>query len=438
MKLTFSSMQWAIFTLASVIIAPLSVGHAFGMSQPEIAALIQRTLFVMGAASLLQGLLGHRLPILEGPAGLWWGVFLMFAGFVSGSGDSAAHMLRSLELGLLISGVLFILLSVFKLINGLKKLFTPVVTGTYLVLLVAQLSGPFMQGILGIDYLKSGVDLTVALCAVITLVVVVLLSRSRNPYLSSYSVLISIVFGWVLFAIIGIAKSDGAQESTLFTLPEVFAWGAPAFDVGVVLTSIFTAFLLMANMVASINVVEEVTDQKEKIGYNRSGFVMGLTQMLGGLFSAVGGVPMSISAGFIATTRMRERLPFLIGSATVMVLALFPVVMSFFASIPMPVGYAAIFLSISSLLGLALAEYRKVLSQEKSVFVISLSLMAGFGTMFVPEDAWAALPNTLTSVLNNGLVTGVLVCIVLEQVMKISSRRSLKNFDEYAVTKRDK
>lgn len=422
MKLTLSSAQWAVFMLASIVVAPLSIGAAFGMSQPEIAELLQRTFFIMALTSLLQGIFGHKLPLLEGPAGLWWGVFLMFAGFVSEQGENANTILRSLELGLLVSGFLFIILGVFRLMNAIKILFTPLVTGTYLILLVAQLSGSFVNGVFGVGYLSKGVDPVVAICAVITLIFTVMLSRSRNRFLSSYSVLISIAFGWLLFAVLGIAKPVNVEIDQWFTLPDVFAWGAPSFDIGVVLTSIFTAFLLMANMVASINVVADVADHKEKVSYDRSGFIMGINQMLTGIFSAVGGVPMSTAAGFVATTKIKKRLPFLIGSAVVLIISLFPAVMSFFASIPVPVGYATIFLSIASLAGLALAQFRSVLGDEKSRFIISLSLMAGFGTLFVPEEAWSALPSAVTSILDNGLVTGVLVCIILEQGMKAINR----------------
>ncbi|HET7658045.1 MAG TPA: purine/pyrimidine permease, partial [Bacillales bacterium] len=337
MKLTFSSMQWAIFMLASIIVAPLSVGHAFGMSSAELTGLLQRTFFVMGIGSLLQGFFGHRLPLLNGPAGLWWSVFLIFAGFVSSAGQSADVILRSLELGMFISGILFIVLSAFKLMDVVKKLFTPVVTGTYLILLVTQMSGPFIKGMLGVGYLSSNVDPVVAICAFLTLIFSIVLAKSRNRFLSSYSVLISMAFGWLLFVLVGIAKPLASGVNAVFALPHIFVWGMPSFNLGVVLTSIFTAFLLMANMVASVNVVSSVTE-RDAGSYNRPGFVMGINQMLAGLFSCVGGVPMSSAAGFISTTKIRERLPFLLGSAAVLVISLFPSVMAFFASIPMPVG----------------------------------------------------------------------------------------------------
>lgn len=422
MRLAFSSAQWMVFIMTSVIVAPLSVGNAFGMSQPEIAELLQRTFFVMALASFLQGSFGHKLPILNGPAGLWWGVFLMYAGFASSTGNPEVF-LRSLELGLLISGVLFLLVSGFRKMNVVEKMFTPMVTGTYLILLVAQLGGPFMKGIFGVGYSSKGVDLVVALCAVATMVLAIVLSRSKNRFLSSYSVLISLTFGWLLFAIVGIAQPITSEVGAWFALPEIFAFGVPTFNIGVVLTSIFTAFILMANMVASMNVVAGVTGKKDDLNYNRSGFVMGINQALTGLFAAVGGVPMATAAGFISTTKIAERLPFLIGSVAMLVISLFPPVMSFFASIPMPVGYAVIFLSISSLIGMGFSNYRQELGDERSMFIISISLMIGFGTMFVPQEAWAGFPSAVTSILNNGLVVGVLLCIILEQIMKGKGKR---------------
>lgn len=421
MRLTFSSVQWAIFILANAIVAPLSIGHAFGMSQPEIAGLLQRSFFLFGLASLLQGFFGHKLPLLDGPAGLWWGVFLTYAGFAASSGHTQV-VLRSLELGLIVSGVLFLVLSSLRLMDQIKKLFTPLVMGTTLLLLVVQLGGSFLKGILGIGYRSSRVDPVVALCALATLVFSVLLSRSRNKFLRSYSVLISLAFGWVLFAVVGIAKPIEGKVHALLTFPAVFPWGVPTFNLGIVLTSVFISFLLMVNLITSVNVVADVVGEKGKLPYNRSGFVMGINQVLAGVLSTVGGVPLSAAAGFIFTTKVKERLPFLVGSAVVLVVSFFPLITSFLASLPMPVGYATIFLSIAGLAGIAMSQYKKVIGEEKPRFIVSFSLMLGFGLMFIPEQAWSSFPKVLASLLSNGLVIGVLACMILEQLMRTGGK----------------
>lgn len=417
MNYILSSIQWTIFILAGTLVAPLSIGFAFDMTPVEIAGLLQRTFFVIGLTSLLQAVFGHKLPLNEGPAGLWWGVFLIFASSGHGGTDT---ILRSLEMGLLISGLLFLILSGFRLIHVVKKLFTPLVTGTYLILLVTQLSGPFANGIFGVGYLTEEVNVTVAVCAVTTLVLGIVLAKSRYKRLRSYSVLISLVFGWLLFALAGITKPSAIHIHSLISFPELFAWGVPSYNLGVILTAILTSFLLLTNLVASVDVVAKVTGERGrgKVNYNRSGFVMGINHFISGIFSTVGGIPISAAAGFIFTTKIKEKLPFLIGSALIMMMSFFPAVMGFFASLPVPVGYATLFLSISSLIGIGLQEYRSVLDNEHARFIAGISLMAGIGTMFVPGEAWEHLPGGITSIFNNGLILGVLVCIAAEQFMK--------------------
>ena len=79
---------------------------------------------------LLQGWLGHRLPIADGPAGSWVGVFTVLAYATAGQ-DQLHSTLQILELGMIISGVILIGLGVTGFIGRILFLFTPLVTGTF-------------------------------------------------------------------------------------------------------------------------------------------------------------------------------------------------------------------------------------------------------------------------------------------------------------------
>lgn len=423
MKNAFSSIQWTFFILANIVVIPVSIGFAFGLPLEDIATLLQRTFFVVGITSLLQGLFGHKLPLNESPAGLWWSLFLIYAGASAGSLSETNTVLRSLELGILIAGGLFILLSALKLMNPIKRLFTPLVTGTYMILLVSQLAGPFVEGILGINYLQEGVDPKVAVTAIAVLIFSVILAKSRFKFLASYSILISLAFGWILFEIMGIAKPLEVGETAWFSIAKPFAWGMPMFDLGIVLTSIFTAFLLLTNLVASIDVVSKIVESKEEVNYNRSAFIQGINHLIAGTFSVVGSVPIAGVAGFIQTTQIKARLPYLIGSALILLLSFFPVIMTFLASLPVPVGYATLFLSISGLAGIGINNLRPVLGDIHVPSIVSLSLMAGFGLNMLPAHLFDSLPGAVSSVINNGLIMGVIICIVLEQIL---TRKSAK------------
>lgn len=416
----FASFQWTVFILAGTIVAPISVAYAFGLSHMETTTLLQRTFFVMGLTSILQGFFGHKLPLMEGPAGLWWGVFLTYAAIASSAHANVYQVLSSLELGMMISGVFFIVLSAFKLLNIVKKLFTPTITGIYLILLVVQLSGPFIKGIFDIQSNDSKINWPVAFCALTTLVLSLILSRAKVSFLKSYSVLISLIVGWLLFIIFGLSSFTHLQTGSIFRLPKVFAWGKPTFNLGVMMTSILTAMLLLTNLIASVDAVERVVKPKRQLKLNTTGFIMGINQAISGIFPTVGGVPISGSAGFILTTGIKERRPFIVGSFIILLISFFPAVMAVFASLPAPVGYATIFVSIASIIGLGLQALKNALSDEKKVFVMSIALMTGTGMMLLPAAALQGLPSILNALLSNGLVIGVLVGIILEQLQKLT------------------
>ena len=144
MKTFLSALQWALFILAGSLIVPISVATSYGLDGAEAIAFVQRTLFVLGFAGLLQAIFGHKLPIQEGPCTLV-GIFSLYASLGVVLFGSSNETLKVLQYAFLLSGIICIILSVFGLIDKLVRYFTPTVIGTYLFLLVAQLSGSFLK-----------------------------------------------------------------------------------------------------------------------------------------------------------------------------------------------------------------------------------------------------------------------------------------------------
>ncbi|MBN8210347.1 purine/pyrimidine permease [Bacillus sp. NTK071] len=432
MRNTLSALQWAVFMIAGSIVAPVAIASLFQLDPAMAAGFVQRTMFVLGVAAILQATLGHRLPINEGPAGLWWGVFVLYAGLSSALFGSKLETLQALELAMIASGLIFILLSAFGMVERLSRLFTPVVTGIYLLLLVAQLSGSFLNGMMGVGYLKEGIDLRIAGLSLFLVLVSIWFSRSMPAIIQQYSILIILIIGWILFAILGLAKPVTVPEGGFVQLPEIFAFGFPEWNSGMIVTAALVTLLLLTNMIASIRVVEEVlariSNTKPMGRYRQAGFVSGINQLLGGVFSAVGSVPISGAAGFIMTTGLKRRLPFIVGSGFIIIISLFPALMAFFAALPEPVGYAVIFIVFVNMVGIAFNEFKKDHSEGKS-FVIGISFMVGIGTMFIPPEAFQNAPPLTASLLNNGLILGSITAIVTEQSLNRKKREEEPNHD---------
>ena len=418
MKIILSSIQWALFILMSSVVVPVAIASTYGLDSIETLEFVQRTLFVLGLAGVLQTLFGHHMPIQEGPAGLWWGVFSLYAGIGTVLFGSHIETLRVMQYAFLLSGVIFILLSIFGLVEKLARLFTPTVTGIYLILLIAQLSQSFLQGMFGLDGSNANVDVKVLILSF--LIILVSYVFMKIPRVGHYAVLVSIIFGWVIFSLFGLAEPI-TKVNSIFHLPKVFAFGPPRIEPSMIIMVIFITLLLLANLLASVHVVSQVLENHqvsvERNRLKQTGVVSGVNQLLGGLFSSIGAVPISGSAGFIATTKITSKIPFLLGSFLIILISLFPPFTSFVAAIPKAVGYAAIFPIFASLIGMALHEFEAVKNKKTLYQIVGISLFAGIGIMFIPPEAFSNMSPTLVSILSNGLVFGALIAVIVETVL---------------------
>ncbi len=415
MLLWLAALQWFAFMFASNITVPIVLGHAFGMTVQETALYTGRTLLICGVIAIMQIIFGHRYSILEGPSGLWWSVFLVLIGTTVEVGGSIERLQQELELGLIISGAVLAILAVFKVIDKIKHLFTPLVTGTYLILLSLQLSKSLVSGALGIGYMGSkGVNLKVAGLSLILVLVTITLSTKAKGLLKSLAILIGLGLGFTLFSAFGLVQFP-ATLAPIIAIPEVFPFGPPRFQAGIVLTCIITIIVLLSNVIASIqafgNVVEESPSEAV---YSKGTLASGIGTILAGATGVVGNVPISGSASFVSLTGVASRLPFLIASTGMVVLGFLPQIVQYAAILPAPVGYAVLLAVFVDLFGLGLKALKQGIKTERDLISCGLAILTGIGVQFISADKWSVLPHTLVYLVNNGLIVGVILVLLLQ------------------------
>ena len=93
------------------------------------------------------------LPIADGPAGSWVSIFVILGQVAMHQGQSAKDVLQLLEGGLIIAGILLFFLGITGLVHRILRLFTPLVTGTFLLILSLQLS-VLLKGMIGLQDLQ--------------------------------------------------------------------------------------------------------------------------------------------------------------------------------------------------------------------------------------------------------------------------------------------
>lgn len=419
MKHLLGGLQWAVFLMASSIATPIAIAAGFGMDQLETMLFVQRTMFVLGVACLVQAFIGHRLPINEGPAGLWWGIFMIYASFVGVIYPSKEATMQSLQSGLLYSGLLFLLFAYTGLIDKMKNWFTPTVTFTYLMLLVLQLSGTFLKAMTGTTEAGAHFDGATLFLSIVVIIITFYFMHHRLEWMSRYSIVLAIITGWLLFIVFQKANPISFSLDTFISFPNVLVYGPPLWDSGMFMTALFLTVLLITNMIASIRVMDALFKRafsiKKETREKEGAIASGINQLIAGFFSAIGPVPISAAAGFVSATRLVSLRPFIIGSVFVIIVSFFPLLMSLLAALPAPVANAVTFAIFTRLFILALQELLRETNQQRAFFVAALGLMSGVGIMFLPVESLGQLSGAFVSFFSNGLIAGTCIAIAVEQ-----------------------
>jgi xanthine/uracil permease len=421
-KTTLETLQWFIFLLASTIALPIVIGSLYDMSVHEISGLMQRTFFVVGIACFLQGLVGHKLPIVDGPAGIWISIFTVYAVTTVQHGGNLKETLRILETGMLLTGLFLIIIGVLRLSQRIVIYFTPLVTGSFLFMLTLQLSGTFLRGMLGLNGQSNVANLSATLIAFFVFFFILGFSTFWKGPLKNYAVLIGIGAGWLFdWAIHGIKLSNEAMPS--IQIPEVFAWGLPKWDLGVIPIAFLTAVILLSNLVASLGAGSFAIKGDSTFEYsqmNKGSLTLGINQGLSAVFSSVGVVTLASSSGFIQLTGQKRRRPFLYASLLLAIIALFPPVVAFISLIPAPVANAALLATFVQLMGIGLRNIASQKLTQRRLTILGVSFLIGVGLMFMPQEAFQQVPSIVQNLISNGLLVGTILIIVLEQLWKES------------------
>jgi len=414
--------QHMILLIANAAIMPVIVARGLGLEGTEISSMLLRTFFICGVLCILQARFGHRFPIIEGPSGMWLTVWISLASITGAMGGDYAQLRMHIIFGMLAAGVFVIALGLMNCMKYIARLFTPLVHGVFLILMPIQLSKSFIGGMLGTVYGGTEIDPGSFIAFWVTVAAMILVYVFATPFIKSIAILIGIAVGWIFAVAIGQGTENigeiGAGNS-LIIIPEIFAWGLPAFDPGILLTCIIGSFLLFANFFAStIGMADMLEEEFTEAQINRGTICFGITNLATSLFCTIGFVPFATSIGIIRMTSVATRKPFYIGSAAMIVLGIIGPVGLFFASIPPAVGYGSLSVLFAIIIKQGTDFVKKAELTERKGFAFGLAMLVGTGLMMQPFELFNSLPSIIEPFVTNGLLVGVILSIVLEQALK--------------------
>lgn len=412
----FAGLQWLIFMFANTVVIPISIGEALALPQAEVVSAIQRSFIFTGISCILQGYFGHRLALMEGQSGLWWGVILSLGASASTLGVSLPTLGGSLAVGIMISGFLVMFFGLLGMGELLKKWFTPVAMAVFLILLANQLIYIFLVGMLGLTD-SDVINLPVTVFSFILAAIVIWLNVKGKGLIRNFSLLIGLVVGWAVFVLIFPSKSlhTGGETSSLIAY---FPWGEPSFELGIVMTVVLTGLLNTSNTVATLKGAADVFEQEiPSKKYRASFFITGILNMISGVIGVVPYAPYTSSLGFLQSTGIRERAPFIVGSVMFIMLGFIPPLGKFFSLIPLSIGHTVLFVAYLQLFGSALRNIEGLIFTPKTIYRIAIPALLGMTIMNLPTEAFSSMPTLIQPLVSNGLLMGILLALFIDNLI---------------------
>ncbi|NEW06660.1 uracil/xanthine transporter [Paenibacillus sp. SYP-B3998] len=414
-KIWLAGVQWLFFMFTNTIVVPLSLGHAFQLGPEEIATSLQRSFILTGVLCILQALWGHRYAVMDGPAGIWWGLVLNLCSSAQSVGMSMTEVGGGLASGFLLASLTMIVLGSLGFASFLKKIFTPIVMGVSLFLLTIQLVVNFFKGMLGMNS-AGEIDIKVAALSIVIAIFVAMIHLKGSRLISSYSILIGIVVGWIAYELF--FPTTHTAQAQAGSMLAVFPWGAPNLQIGIILTSFIVGLINMTNTITCLSTVEKMYQTKTTDAqYKRSYLLTGVFTALSSCFGLLPFGLFTSSIGLLESTKILERRALIIGGGMFALLGLIPALSGLFSSLPSSVGNAVLFVAYLQMFGTALRTIQGIPFNSKTVYRIALPVLLGISIMNTPPQAFSVLPIYLRPLVGNGLAMGVILSLVLEVVV---------------------
>ena len=338
-------------------------------------------------------------------------------------------------LSTLIAASALIQFALISRLSLLRRIITPAVSGTILMLLSATII-PVVLGQLS-DLPEGAPGMAAPVLGGVSLAILMGMRLFASPRLQQWGPLVAVLLGCMIAAVWGIYDFAKVAEADWIGIPE-FTW--PGFDLsfGATFWALLPGFVIvnLATTINSINeavVIQQVSWRRPRATDFRvvqgAHNLLSLTNLLG---AAVGALPVRIgssNSARVLLTGVAARRMGIYAGLILLAVAFLPKLMALVVAAPRPVlaAYIVFTLSLLFVQGMRSALQGGMDGKKAAIIGVSLWIGIGFQNQLILPDL---LTGTLGTLLSNGMTTGSLCVILLTLLMGLASgRRSRLNVE---------
>ena len=426
----FAALQHMLAMFVGIITPPLIIANALGLSGEQTRYIVSMSLLMSGIASFIQtrrfGPVGSGLLSVQGTSFNFLGPIIASGLALKQAAMPNEEMLGTLFGTILIAAISMVIVS--RCLHLVRQVITPLVTGIVVLLIgltlikvgLISMGGGFAA--MSDGSFGSLENLGLSLVVMLT---IILLQRSKNPWLRLSAIVIAMLIGYIVAFFLGRLNPLQASE-TWIALPHPLQYGLGfnwQFFIPITVIFVVTALEAIGDMTATSDVSGEPVDGPVYMARIKGGVLSdGLNSMLA---AVVGTFPMSVFAqnnGVIQLTGVASRYIGFFIAAMLALLGLLPGVAAFIQQIPEPVLGGATVVMFGTIAAAGVRIISREVLDRRALMILAVSLAMGLGVAQVPE-VLQHLPELLKSVLSFGVATGGITAMLLNLLLP---RRAVK------------
>lgn len=388
------------------------IGVASGLSQDQIAFLLQNAMFVAGIATLVQlypvWKVGSKLPIVMG-------VSFTFVAILSYVGATYGYpsAIGAILVGGIFEGVLSLLAKYWK------KIITPIVAASVVTSIGFSLFSVGTRSFGG-GYTDSFGSAENLILGTVTLAACLLFNIFAKGYKKQLSVLFGLFVGYVLAIFMGKVDLSVIMSEGLIALPHLLPF-KPEFHLGAII-GVAVIFLVSAaetigdtSALVNSGLNREVSEKEISGSLACDGFCSSISS----LFGCPPITSFSQNIGLINMTGVVNRFTIATGAICMILAGLLPPIGNFFATLPESVLGGCTIMMFGTILTSGIQMISKAGFNQRNVTIVALSLAVGIGfTSGTEADIWHIFPQIVQDVFAGNCVAVVfVVSIVLSLIL---------------------
>ena len=383
------------------------IAAAGGLSQAEIAILLQNAMFVAGIATLIQlypvWKIGSKLPIVMG-------VSFTFVTVLSTIAVNHGYptVIGAVLVGGIFEGTLGLLAKYWR------KIISPIVAASVVTAIGFSL---FTVGArsFGGGYADDFGSKENLLLGTITLATCLLWNCIAKGYLKQLSVLVGLLVGYVVAIVMGKVDLSVIFADGFISLPKLLPY-APKFNLGAIFSVCIIYLVSAAETIGDTSAMVATGLNKEITDKEISGSLAcdGYASSISSLFGCPPVTSFSQNVGLIAMTKVVNRFTIMTGAACMIVAGLLPPVGNFFASLPESVLGGCTIMMFGTILTSGMQMVAKAGFNQRNITIAALSLSIGIGFTTTSEiGLWNVFPEVVQSVFSTNVVAVVFVTSII-------------------------